>query len=100
MITRMEEGKERFNRSSVEKPEEKSPLGRPMHRWQDNIKVDLQEVGCWVMDWIELDQDRDRWQALMNAVMNRRVPQNAGNFLTICKPVNFSRRAQLHGVSK
>jgi hypothetical protein len=51
----------------------KSPLGRPRRRWEDNIKMDLQEVG-WVMDWIELTQDRDRWRALVNAVMNFRVP--------------------------
>jgi hypothetical protein len=45
-------------------------LGRPRHRWEDNIKVDLQELGCGVMNWIELAQDRDRWWALVNAVMN------------------------------
>ena len=55
-------------------PEGKSPLGRPRCRWEENIKIDLQEVGCGVMDWIELDQDRDRWRALVNAVMNFRVP--------------------------
>jgi hypothetical protein len=49
------------------------PLGRPRRRWEDNIKADLQEVGCGGMDWIELAQHRDRWQALMNAVMNLRV---------------------------
>jgi hypothetical protein len=49
-------------------------LGRPTHRWEDNIKMDLQEVGCEVMDWIELAQDRDRWRALVDAVMNLRVP--------------------------
>ena len=57
----------------VGKPEGKRPLGRPKHRWEDNIKMDLQEV-CGGMDWIELAQDRDRWQALVNAVMNLRVP--------------------------
>jgi len=57
----------------VGKPEGKSPLGRPRHRWEDNIKMDLQEVGCGGMNWIELAQERDRWWALLNAVMNLRV---------------------------
>ena len=56
----------------VWKPEGKRPLGRPRRRWEDNIKRDLQEVGCGGMDWIE--QGRDRWRALANAVMNLRVP--------------------------
>jgi hypothetical protein len=55
-------------------PEGKRPLGRPRSRWEDNIKMDLQEEGCGSMDWFELTQDRDRWQALVNAVMNLRVP--------------------------
>jgi hypothetical protein len=54
----------------VGKPDGRGPLGRPRHRWEDNI----QEVGCVCMDWIELAQDRDRWRALVNAVMNLRVP--------------------------
>jgi len=58
----------------VGKPEGKRPVGRPRHRWEDNIKMDLQEVGCEDMVWIELAQDRDRWQALVKAVMNLRVP--------------------------
>jgi len=66
----------------VGKPEGKRPLGRPRHRWEDNILMDLQEVGCGVMDWIDLAQGRDRWWALVNAVMNLWVPLKAGNFLT------------------
>ena len=58
----------------VGEPEGNRPLGRPSCRWEDNIKMDLQEVGCWSMDWIELAQDRDRWRALANAVMYLRVP--------------------------
>jgi hypothetical protein len=54
----------------VGKPERKRPLGRPRRRWEDNIKMALQEVGCGGLDWIELAQDRDRWRALVSAVMN------------------------------
>jgi len=57
----------------VEKPKEKRPLGRPRRRWEDNIKMDLQEVGSGGMDWIELAQDRDSWRALVTAVMKLRV---------------------------
>ena len=83
----------------VGKLEGKRPLGRPRRRWVDNIRTDLQEVGCGYMDWIGLAQDRDRWRTLVSAVMNLRVPCNAGN-LTSCKPVSFSRRTLHHGVSK
>ena len=58
----------------VGKPEGKRPLGRPRRRWEDNIKMGLQEIGCGVMDWIELAQDRDRWLELVNEVMNIRFP--------------------------
>jgi len=58
----------------VGKPEGKRLLGGPRRRWEDNIKMDLQEVGCGGMDWIELAQDSDRWRALVNVVMNLRVP--------------------------
>ena len=58
----------------VGKPEGKRPLGRPRHRWVDNIRMDLQEVGCGYVDWNGLAQDRDRWRTLVSAVMNLRVP--------------------------
>ena len=58
----------------VGKPERKRPLGRPRRRWEDNIKIYLQEVGCGGMDWIDVDKDRDRRRELVNAVMNLRVP--------------------------
>ena len=58
----------------VGKTEGKRPLGRPRRWWKDNIKMDLQEVGCGVMDWINLVFDRDRWRALVTALMNLRVP--------------------------
>jgi hypothetical protein len=58
----------------VGKPEGKRPLGRPRCRWVDNIEMDLREIGWYVIDWIDLAQDRDQWRALMNMVMNLRVP--------------------------
>ena len=58
----------------VGKPEGKKPLGRPRRRWEDNVKMDLQEVGCEGVDWIELVKNRDRCRTFVNAVMNLRVP--------------------------
>ena len=78
------------------KSEGRRPLGRPRLRWVDNIRMDLQEVECGYMDWIGLAQDRERCWTLVSAVMNLRVPWNAGNFLTSCKPVSFSRRTLHH----
>ena len=98
-VARMGEEKGVY-RVLVGKPEGRRPLGRPRLRWVDNIRMDLQEVGCGYMDWIRLVQDRDRWRTLVSAVMNLLVPWNVGNFLTSCKPVSFSRRTPHHGVSK
>jgi len=56
------------------KPERRRPLGRPKRRWVDNIRMDLQEVGCGYIDWIGLAQDRDRWRTLVSAAMDLRVP--------------------------
>jgi len=72
-VERMGEGKGVY-RVLVGKPEGKGPLGRPRRRWEDNIKMDLQEVGCGGLEWTELAQDRERWWAVLNAVMNLRVP--------------------------
>jgi len=72
-VARMDEERGVY-RVLVGKPEGKKPQGRPRRRWVDNIKTDLQEVGCGYMDRIGLAQDRDRWRALVSAVMNLRVP--------------------------
>jgi len=72
-VARMDEGRGVY-RVLVGKPKGRRPLGRPKHRWEDNIKVDLQEEGYGGMDWIDVAQDRDSWRALVNAAMNLRVP--------------------------
>jgi hypothetical protein len=83
----------------VGKPEGKRPQGRPRRRWVDNIRIDLREIGWDDMDWIDQAQDRDQWRALVKTIMNLRVPENSGKFLSSCTICSFSRRAQLHEVS-
>jgi len=83
-VARMGEGRG-VHRVLVGKPEGKRPMGIPRRRWEDNIKMDLQEVGGGCEDWIELPRDRDSWRALVSTVMNLRVCKNAGNFLTSCR---------------
>jgi len=72
-VARMGEGRAVY-RVLVGNPEGRRPLGRPRRRWEDNITINLREVGCGCVDWMELAQDRDRWLALVSAVMNLRVP--------------------------
>jgi hypothetical protein len=79
------------------KPEGKRPLGRPRHTWDDNIKIDLQEVRWRSKNWIDLAQDRDRWIALLKAAIKPRVPLNGGN---LTEELLASQRILLHGVSK
>ena len=76
-VARMGEGRG-VHRVLVVKPEGKRPLGRPRHRWEYIIKMDLQEVGGGCGDWMELAQDRERWRALVGTVMNLRVPKMWG----------------------
>ena len=87
-VARMGEGRG-VHRVLVGKPERKIPLGRPRRRWEDNIKMDLEEVGGSCGDWMELAQDRDRWRALVAPSGSK----NAGNFLTSCRhQVAFQER--------
>ena len=72
-VARMDEER-RMYMILVGKPEGRRPMGRPRRRWVDNIRMDLQEVGCGYMNWTGLSQDRDRWRTLVSAVMNLRVP--------------------------
>jgi hypothetical protein len=66
------------------KPEGKRPLGSQRRRWVDNIKMDLKEIECDSVDWMHIAQCRDRWRALVNTILNLRVPLNAGKFLSGC----------------
>jgi hypothetical protein len=84
----------------VEKLEGKRPLGRPRHRWVDNIKMDLEELGLGGKDWIDLTQDGDKLRALVRAVLNRQVLYNAGKFLSGCTICNLLGSVQVHGFSQ
>jgi hypothetical protein len=83
----------------VGKPEGKRPLGRPRHRWVDNIRMDLGEVGWGDVDWIGMAKDRNRWRALVNSALNHRVPRNAGKLSSGLTSSGLSGSAQLHIVS-
>jgi hypothetical protein len=85
-----------FNYLFVGKTEEKRQTGSTRGRWADNIKMDLREIRWDGMDWIDVAQDKDQWRALVNTVMNLRIPQNAGKFLSSCRIGGFTRGAQLH----
>jgi hypothetical protein len=78
--------------------EGKRLLGIPRRRWVDNIEMNLREIGSGGTDWLDLAQNRDRWRALVNTIMNFRVPQNVGKFMSSCTTDVFSRRARLHEV--
>jgi hypothetical protein len=85
----------------VGNPEGKRPLGKPRRRWEDNVKMDLQELGGGRGDWMELAEDRDRWRVLVGSVRDFRGSINAGNFLTSCKVYWLaSQEGLIHGVSK
>jgi hypothetical protein len=83
----------------VGKPEGKRPLGRPRRRWVYNIRMDLGEVGWCDVDWIDLAKDRNRGRALVNSVLNLRVPLNAGKLSSGLTSTGLSRSARLHRVS-
>jgi len=73
----------------VGKTEGRRPLGRPRRTRKDNIKTNLNEVGCKARDWIDVAQYRETWRAFVNAVKNFRIPRNVGNFLTSSEPISF-----------
>jgi hypothetical protein len=80
----------------VGNPEGKRQLGRPRRRREDNIKMGLREIGWGSMDWNDLAQDREQWRTFVKTVMNLRVPENVGKFLSSCATGRFSRTAQLY----
>jgi hypothetical protein len=96
-VARMEEKRNAY-RLLMGKPEGKRPLGRPRRRWVDN-RMDLVEVGWGGVDWIGLAKDRNRWRALVNSVLNLRVPRNAGKLSGGLTSSGLSSSAQLHSVS-
>jgi hypothetical protein len=81
------------------KPERKRLLGRPRCMWEDNIKMFLGKIGWDGVDWIDLAQNRDKWSALVNAVINFQFSKTVGKFLSGCASGGFSRRPRLHGIS-
>jgi hypothetical protein len=83
----------------VGKPEGKRLLRRPRHRWVDNIRMDHVEVGWGGVDWIGLAHDRNRWRALVDSVLNLRVPQKAGKLSSVLTSRDLLSSADLHGVS-
>jgi hypothetical protein len=97
-VTRMGEKRNAY-RLLVGKPEGRRPLGRPSRRWFNNIRMNLIEVGWGVVDWIGLAQDRGSWRAVVNSVLNLRVPYNAGKLSSVLTTTDLSSSAQLHGVS-
>jgi hypothetical protein len=97
-VARMGENRNAY-RLLVGKPEGKRPLGRPRRRWVDNIRLDLGEVGWGDVDWIDLAKDRNRWRALVNSVLNLRVPRNAGKLSSGLTSSGLSSSVHLHIVS-
>jgi hypothetical protein len=91
--------KRKVYRLLMGKPEGKRPLGRWRHRWVDNIRMDLGEVGWGDVDWIGLAKDRNRWTTLVNSVLNLRVPWNAGKLSSGLTSSGLSSSVQLHRVS-
>jgi hypothetical protein len=97
-VARMGEKRNAY-RLLMGKPEGKRPLGWPRRRWVDNIRMDLGEVGWGYVDWIGLAKDKNRWRAVVNSVLNFRVPWNAGKLSSGLASGGLSSSAQLHRVS-